>query len=334
MPRLQPERWTSLLISIAVVTVVMTIILWRGFADRPWLAFVAGLDTALAFLLLVILTAAAHDTRLMVLRDQHPDAVVVNIRRDPQLMASLAAARDGVLDTAGVGWLLSLVVDREGMTFYKGTGRPEAVVTIPWSVIGDIQPGVALAKGEWGSTGYERLAVVLIGETGGRIEFGVERVSRVPTSAANLGEADLVLLAVRMNEQRGRRPVGAPSGALKGLDTGPTAWSLTRLGPVPVSAIGWVAQGVFVIGLVTVVVRGPFVITLVAAGVAVALILLMLVRLRVVNKAAEREKASGYTTLNGINLAVEQRHPLTGVVIRAAGAPALSKQEFAALLGR
>lgn len=334
MPRLQPERWTSLLTVVGIISVVTTLFFWRFFGDRPWLAVVAGLGTAVAFVLLIMLTAAAHDTRLMVLRDRHPDAVVVNVRRDPQLMAGLAAAREGALDTSGVGWLLSLVVDRDGMTFYKGTGRPETVATIPWSTIGDIEPGSVLAKGEWGSAGYERLAVSLTGESAGRLEFGVERVPRFATSAATMSEADLVLLAVRMNEQRGRRTVTSPSGALKGLDAGSTAWSLTRLGPFPVSALGWLAQGIFVVGLVAIVVRGPLLVTVVATAVSFALILVMFLRLRAVNTAAEREKASGYTTLNGVNLSLEQRHPLTGVVIRAAGAPALSKLEFASLLGR
>lgn len=334
MPRLQPERWTSLLIVIGIITVVTTLFFLRSFGDRPWLAVVAGIGTGVAFFLLIMLMAAVHDTRLMVLRDRHPDAVVINVRRDPQLMAGLAAARDGMIDTTGVGWLLSLVVDREGLTFYKGSGRPKPVLTIPWSSIGDIGPGALLAKGEWGSAGYERLAVALVGESVGRLEFGVERVSRIATSAATMSEADLVLLAVRMNEQRGRRSVAAPSGALKGLDSGPTAWSLTRLGPFPVSVLGWVAQGIFLIGFVTLAVRGPLGVTLVSVAVSLALILVMFLRLRVVNKAAEREKAAGYTTLNGVNLAVEQRHPLTGVVIRAAGAPALGKQEFAAQLGR
>lgn len=334
MPRLQPERWTSLLIPFAVVSVMISIFLWRAFADRPWLAVVAGLGAGVAFALLVILMIVGHDTRLMVLREQNPDAVVVNVRRDPQLMGSLAAARDGVLDTAGVGWVLSMVVDRDGVTFYKGNGRPEPLIALPWSSIGAIEPGSVLARGEWGSSGYERLSLVPSGESSGRIEFGVERLSPLTTSVGTMSEADLVLLAVRMNEQRGRRTVTSPSGALKGLDPGPTAWSLTRLGPVPVSAIGWVAQGIFVIGLATVVVRGPLVITVVASAVAVALIAVMILRLRVANKAAEREKAAGYTTLNGVNLSLEQRHPLTGVVIRGAGAPALGKQEFASLLGR
>jgi hypothetical protein len=334
MPRLQPERWTSLLIPFAVVSVMISILLWRAFADRPWLAVVAGLGAGVAFALLVTLMIVGHDTRLMVLREQNPDAVVVNVRRDPQLMRSLAAAREGVLDTTGVGWVFSMVVDRDGVTFYKGNGRPEPVIALPWSSIGAIEPGSVLARGEWGSSGYERLALVPSGESSGRIEFGVERLSPLTTSVGTMSEADLVQLAVRINEQRGLSSIASPSGALKGLESGPTAWSLTRLGPLPVSALGWVAQGIFLIGFVTVAVRGPLVVTLVTVAVSLALILLMFLRLRVAKTAAEREKAAGYTTLNGVNLAVEQRHPLTGVVIRAAGAPALSKQEFASLLGR
>lgn len=48
--------------------------------------------------------------------------------------------------------------------------------------------------------------------------------------------------------------------------------------------------------------------------------------------AIARERQAGYTTLNGADLELQQRHPRTGAVIRSAFEPALTKKEFAAAL--
>jgi hypothetical protein len=51
-------------------------------------------------------------------------------------------------------------------------------------------------------------------------------------------------------------------------------------------------------------------------------------------RSESRERAAGYTTLNRQHLDVEQRHPVTGIVLRAAGAPPLTKDQFVQALGR
>jgi hypothetical protein len=48
--------------------------------------------------------------------------------------------------------------------------------------------------------------------------------------------------------------------------------------------------------------------------------------------AIARERLAGFTTLNGADLELEQRHPHTGKVIREADEPALTKTEFATAL--
>ena len=90
---------------------------------------------------------------------------------------------------------------------------------------------------------------------------------------------------------------------------------------------------VFMVGLlVSVLFRLPWWISV--GCLAAGLIALGLIALsaRMTSAASARERAAGYTTLNGTELDLEQRHPVTGAVIRAAGAPALLRREFAELV--
>ncbi len=305
-------------------------------AVAVWVVVASGLATALAMFVLLMAIAVTSDSRLLALRSQFPDAVVVNIRRDPSLLNDLATATERVFETSRVGWLLSMVANRDGISFWTGKSSPSMLASIPWGAIGDIELSTPFKADTYGSMAYSRLRIEITSGSGSsRISFGVDRVTRGYSGFQSLDESQLLELAMSMNALRGRTTAPRTINTVKGLEPGPTAWSLSRFGPLPTLALSWVAQVIALIGVLGVVVlRAPILLLWITFGIALILYLAMAVRLKAAARAMDREKAAGYTTLNGGQLALEQRHPITGVVLRAPGARALSKQEFADHLGR
>lgn len=335
MPRLRAQRW-PITIGFGLIFGLLVIGGIARFSESASLATVLPWGVAAAVLggLLYPLGFLKGDTRSLILSERHPDAVVVNVRTDGAFLADLTRGLGRVLTADKVDSLVTLVASRSGLAFWTGFRDPRELVSIPWNAVGDVSLGQSFKPEGWGAVEYSRLKVQLVGDEGGTVSFGGEKVGRVPSGSLNLDEADLLDLATQINAQRGRAPAARTQGAHKGLDVTPTAWSLTRIGPVSLGTLLVAAQGIAIIGLISARATSSFDILWWALAVYGILVVTVLVRGRALLRASAAEKRAGYTTMQRTQLALEQRHPVTGVVIRAAGAPALTKQEFAALLAR
>lgn len=335
MPRLRSERWP---IAIGFGLVFGLIVLGTAgrLSENVPLAVMLpiGIGVALLVALLFLLAFIRDDTRALLLAARNPDAVVVNVRTDGAFLVDLTEGLGRILAVNRVGSLVTLVAGRDGLSFSSGFRSPTEIVSIPWTAVGEISLGQSFKPDGWGAVEYSRLRVQLLGDQPGSVSFGVERINRIPSSVMNRDEADLLDLATQINAQRGRAPAARTQGAHKGLDVTPTAWSLTRIGPVSLGALLVVAQGIAVIGFIIARATSNLDILWWALAVYGILLVIGLIRGRALLRASAAERRAAYTTMQRSHLDLEQRHPVTGVVIRAAGAPALTKQEFAALLAR
>ena len=116
------------------------------------------------------------------------------------------------------------------------------------------------------------------------------------------------------------------------LTPGRTAWAAMNF-PFGSLRDKFLVVQVFMVGLlVSVLFRLPWWISVGCLAAGVIALGLVALSARMASAASARERAAGYTTLNGTDLDLEQRHPVTGAVIRAAGAPALLRREFADLV--
>lgn len=283
---------------------------------------------------------APHDTRYLVLRDRSPEAIVIQALRDPDNTSALvelaAISSRSMLD---LRWTFSIAFDRSGIVVWDGGSDPKKVGAIPWSAVSATELGDAYRPTTFGSQPYYRLLIAFdVGEGSVTLPFGVSRVPRFLSRRFTLDENELADLAIRLRALRdGREPSRARpvlSHTPAGLTPGPTAWKLNRLGPLPTLWWGWVSQAAFLTAVLSLVLRLPGWVTWSAVAVSIVILAVMLLRARQAATASKREAYAGYTTLNGVSLALEQRHPVSGRVIRAADDRALTKAEFAEALAR
>jgi hypothetical protein len=342
VPQILPQRWWVVVFSVLFFGTIGAAVFGRGVFEAQGFFGVmraAGIGAlvGLALSALFVPLFLLHDNRLIVLRKRNPDGLVAQAVTDDQTIATLGRIADRPFLDVNVGRFFSAVFNSAGVSFWRGVREPELIVGLPWSVVTGVTLDDFYRPGGKNQPGYFRLRLEISqdGEPS-TMRFGIERVSNVPFSGNFYSEADIVATIERIEIVRGgavtrpQRPVRSNVSA--GLVDGRSAWAAVRLFPVsPLTAVV-AAQLVFAVWILALRFDWPTIVTIAALCLAAVLVGAIFIVGRIAIKATNREKAAGYTTLNGVHLSLEQRHPRSGVVIRSAGESALSKKEFAALL--
>lgn len=282
---------------------------------------IIGMVAGMFYGLLIVAIWSRQDARLAAVRGLHPWAVVEQVWTDKRFIAALREFnRTG--DATKVGRQVTVAFDRPGAFFYAGTTEPVLLAHIPWAGMTGLSV-TRLAK-----TANLGLALRLnLGET---LAFALDRGPNLVTQGGFANEERLQRIAIDIESLRGlapgARPVAPPSLAA-GLLPGQTAYSAQRIAFIPL----WAVTSVLFTALtvcITIFVNngvqeGGFVTAVVGSVTLYAIVSLLWAATRV-----GRERGAGYTTLNGSQLELEQRHPRTGRAIRPAGARALTPAQF------
>lgn len=261
--------------------------------------------------------------------------------RDKDLVASLARAQQGRATPPHLNFTLVVTVSIEGVTFWSGTLTPRPITQIVADRVRGVDLGSYTERPEYRQPALPRIKFTVSdprdAEATVDLQFGIVKPRTNPFIARYLREPDV------------QQVVGQARAALKGtptrtavapapsvvtmrpgvLEPGETAYTASRVGKV---------RSKYVITALWVVVA-PFVLWAAFTQTFAPLLGAIVVQMAVVGvllwretRAVAREEAAGYTTLNGQHLHLEQRHPVTGMVIREAGGTALSNERFRELL--
>jgi len=340
MFRVLPERWWGMVVLTVLAALVAGSISGRYKGLTTFLetgdpgilrATALGASIGLGLGVIALLAQVGSDTRHLVLAERFPEAIVVSgwrIERETfEAMQALSLRRtsppEGVT-TFGV------VFDVDAVSIYFGARDPRLFSRIPWSdvealAVGDLYKGSAVKA----TVSVHRLHLVVRGPWGlVDIPFGVSLLgSKNVFRSAFHDERELTELVASVNQLRRIAPSRGASSALfgKALLPGATAWSLSRINVDAARLVIW-ALSIPVAALAGVGLVG---VSLVAGSIILLSQLVLFVLRRAARRAVRRERDAGYTTLNGVQLDREQRHPKTGRVIRQAGAPPLTASQFA-----
>lgn len=341
MYRVLPARWLSSLSMVVIFGVIAALTsarIARQFviADlATW--FLVGGALGVAVSVLIALIWLSHDTRLLTVREMLPNALVVQAVRDDTYTDWLPYISELSASQLSLKRLFTVAFDRPGISFWTGSRDPLKVAEIPWKNVDELKLGDT--RQPKFATGYQTYHLLRLTVRGNdeplTIQFGLEPSPGILRSRSFMSEAEVVGVAAQANEiwHGGVQPHQAASSHLSaGLVAGRTAWAAQRFPVGPPVAKLVLLQLLFVAAIATLLLKLPIWSTWLVVGISAAVYVTLALSARLTRHAAQREKAAGYTTLNGVDLALEQRHPVTGVVIRAANALPLTRQQFAALV--
>ena len=339
-----PQRRTSILIGAVgggAVAFFISFRITREVSGESLLWVALGVVIGALAMFLLSLVQLGADSRFQLLRDRFPNAVVV------QTFASETLADDL---PAFAPWLhrpvptilvtMTLVFEPEGVTMWVGGREPSMLAAIPWVDVTEFGVGPSVQKRTRTAPSLDRI-IISAGRDGhvASLLVGLERVDGFAPGQQFLPQHELAQLVVRVNQARKdhRSPVAKPDhlrGMLSsGLEPGITAWSarrVSRLARFPATAIA----AALAFGATLLIAAGFAQHGLVIGVASLVAPVVGVVGAIAERRATRREAASGYTTLNGRELHLLQRHPITGTIVRGAGSPPLSASEFDALLGR
>lgn len=335
------ERWATALFLFTFLVVFTAIAAWLMFETTTAIIWGAVVGLVLGLLGSVGLLAmfVSHDTRVAAVSALRPDALVANVGKNHQLLVRLAELANVGFDYNSIKRLLTVAFDRSGMSFWSGDRTPSLILEVPWPRIQSIGLGATTEKKGYGDQPAQQLRVDIADEDGHPVtlQFAIERIARMGGTPF-LAEDAVLDFAVNARARQGSRVSAArpaPSTAAStGLLPGMTAWAAGRVGPIRVRYAFLIPVPFFALVALALALRLP---TAVLSGLAAVWIASQFYAFWVLirqGRAAKREADAGYTTLNRANLALEQRHPMTGRVIRAAGEQALTDQQFAEELRR
>lgn len=307
-----------------------------------------GLLIVLGFVLLVIgsaeaVTRARRAANRRFSAAQPRSTVTVIGVRDADLMASFAEAQNCGIRAAWNPYVFLVTFSMEGVTFWTAGRRPRALRTIAVDRVLGVDIGSYTVSPEYSQPSLPRVKVTVssLHEPSAPpvdIEFGILK----PTSGAfqsALDEPALQAMVVKIREAlRGGDPVAADAPVAVSftprpgtLEPGTTAFRASHVGKLPIKYVMPLVYAVSVPIIFFAIFEGNVAL---AIGVAVVDIAVLLALMWRETRAVAREEAAGYTTFNGKHLHLEQRHPVSGMVIREAGGTAISKERFRELLGR
>lgn len=337
MLRVESGRWLNVAILVLCFTVLGFGLAYRfgGGLDAPAATLISGTQIGAAIGaaagVIALIAFALNDSRRIEVARRLPHALVVQAERDPQLTDSLTLLAPG----ASVrGALLSVAFDTEGVSIYTGSTRPEQVLFVPAREVLEVSLGEPRKPTNTRGKTVPRMRVVVAAESGTvTLQFALRRLQGLGTGFETMTQAQVAAMVDLANNRRGgtaSRGAATPYFAFSDDRLpGATAWSLLRA----IRIYLWVFGVLLIAGLAAlfalilvednvVIVLGAFLLGMVLIYAPVGIMR------RMMERARKRERAAGYTTLNGLDLDLRQLQPLTGRMIRAAGAPPLSNDEF------
>jgi hypothetical protein len=343
MYRVLPVRWLQVLYFPLMFGLLGAVISIRfaGSGVAPADAVIPGaigLGLGAFVALALLLSIVERDTRLLAVRAMLPHAIVVQAFRNDETADWLAELSKLLASQLAVKAIFTVAFDRSGVTVWSGARVPLKVVEIAWRDVVDVKLGDLKRIPGYGQQPYSRLRLDLKGNDAPlSVQFGVERVAKLITSQRYLSESELIDLASRVNSMRlggALAPATPTSNVSRGLTPGRTALAAQRFPFGFRLANPFAYQALVLCAIASGLLHLPLWVSISLAALALATVAVMLIAAWLMSRASKRESAAGYTTLNGAYLALEQRNPRTGVVIRAAGTRALSRREFADALRR
>ncbi|TAL44765.1 MAG: hypothetical protein EPN91_03725 [Salinibacterium sp.] len=201
-------------------------------------------------------------------------------------------------------------------------------VVLLFGVLGGIVASLTVSSGK-GATASGGLPVIILGALVGGILGALIVLGRTwtprrsPRTSAAATAKSAAPQAVAPK---------APTLAAGQLVAGRTAWSARQIGFVSHSTKLLVAEGIAAFAILTLLLHWNPLIARILLPLSVLLALFAVIARTMERRATKRERAAGYTTLNGLELDVEQRHPRTGQVIRKANAKAIPREKFNEIL--
>ena len=330
MLRVEPRRWPIILLStvtfwyIAGLTMVSAL---PAISSSGALGVAIGATAALgvtgAFFLW--LHFARQDSLRRDVERLNPHALVLLVRPDKQTVATLAwPLRARIREHSP----LAIAFDSEGMSLWVGGKVPSRRVAFGTASVVSVSPAEMPTR-----------SLVLPPRAGLRVELQVKERHELFFSVDGAsflgitgpaGAIELTALASKASQLLAvatAPPATTTADPIPTLLPGRTAWALDR-------------TVMRVVIIVTAILIAAAIARIVLTGrlgwvfVAFLLVQLILSAARaLVQRYTKMEQGAGYTTLNGVELHFPQLHPRTGALLRVAGAPPLTKQQFRDALG-
>lgn len=308
-----------------------------------------GLLIVIGFMLLVVgstelATRARRAANRRFAAAQPRSTVTVIGVRDKDILTAMAQAQHGGRSAMPNPYVFLVTFSREGITFWTAGGTPQVRETIAADRVLGVEIGSYTERPEYNQPSLPRIKVTVSpmhdpAAPPVEIQFGMLKPNGGAYLSRYLDEPAVQDTVAKVREAlRGGDPgaVVAPSSSSftprpGTLEPGTTAFRAAHVGPLPiihVTTLIYVATAPIMLWAIF---NGN---AALAIGVVVADIAVMLALMVRESRAVAREESAGYTTLNGKHLNLEQRHPVSGMVIREAGGTAISKERFRELLGR
>jgi hypothetical protein len=264
--------------------------------------------------------------------------------RDKDIVSTLAQAQHGGRSAVRAPYVFLVTFSAEGVRFWTAGNTPRAVETIAADRVLGIDIGSYTERPEYNQPSLPRLKVTVsqLQEPAAPpvdLEFGLLKEASGAYLSRYLDEAGVQDAVVRARTAlTGGDHAAATVTTTTSftprpgtLEPGTTAFRAAHIGKLPLTHFTTVVSVATAPILLIAVLQRMFAL---AIGLIVLEIAVMLALMWRETRAVTREEAAGYTTLNGKHLNLEQRHPVSGMVIREAGGTAISKERFRELLGR
>lgn len=145
----------------------------------------------------IVTMAAPHDSRLIALRRQLPDAIVVQALRDEENSVVIAE-----LAGRAPARRFTVVVDPSGASIWGADAQPERYAELEWHEIAAFRVGGMVRPTRFGTRAYFRLILARSADDAPDLPFGVERVPAFPGGRTTLSDGELASLAERLNDLR------------------------------------------------------------------------------------------------------------------------------------
>jgi hypothetical protein len=297
------------------------------------------LIAAVGLVLILIPVIAVNRARIQSLSGDFPDAVIFVGNRNTDLVTALPAltvGRNPGNPGDALGYQFGVVIDSIGLSLWKGIQTTKEILRVPWSNIVGVEVG-QISDSNRTSTG-----IVFRTKTDSlELSLPISLVSaRIFPSYARRPEVEAIVEKIRLLAPATKSSsVGTAAtrtetstAAMRKIATLPgiSAYAFGKALLVSYWIYGAIATtyvATRVLSLLSVEISIPgFVWFSLIMGLAVpALVVFIALFLR---KA--RETAAGYTTMQAGDLNLDQVDSATGVVVREAGRPYLSKAELKA----
>jgi hypothetical protein len=195
-------------------------------------------------------------------------------------------------------------------------------------------PGSASGTGTVGTAAA--VPVLIIGAVGGAILGALAVVVPAALAARRAGQSSSALAKAAPSASTTSSVSQKAASADRSTGetaAGQSAFAARQFGFISSTSKLLLAQAAGVLAILSILLKWPSIVSNILVPIALVLFVLAIVGRTMERRAMKRERDAGYTTLNGTELDLEQRHPRTGEVIRRANAAAIPIQKFKEMLG-